>query len=135
MFTSLGQSASAELNIHFDPTPPFLNLDQTPSLAEGILGPLKTNTSLNATTKDEDPALFVLEKGVKGYQAAQRREEVKEEEIPVKSVNIYHVEIEDFSRCILEDKTPPLPPELGLRNLKIALAAYQSAKEGRPVIL
>jgi len=76
-----------------------------------------------------------IEKEVAEYQAAQRREEIKEEEIPVKLANIYQAEIEDFSRCILEDKAPFFPPELGLRNLKIALAAYQSAKEGRPVIL
>jgi hypothetical protein len=61
MFTSLGQNASIELNIHFDPTPPFLNLDQTPSIAEGILGPLETNTNLNASTTDEDPAFFILD--------------------------------------------------------------------------
>lgn len=61
MFTSTGQNASAELNIHFDPTPPFLNIDQTPSIAQGILGPLETNTNLNATTNDEDPVTLVLD--------------------------------------------------------------------------
>jgi len=74
-----------------------------------------------------------IEKEVAGYQAAQCRKEVREEEIRVEPVNIYRAEIEDFSRCILEDKEPSFPPELGLRNLKITLCAYQSAKKVSPL--
>jgi predicted dehydrogenase len=76
-----------------------------------------------------------IEKEVAGYQAAQRREEVREEEIKVEQVNIYQAEIEDFSGCILRDTEPSFPPELGLRNLKIALCAYESARKRKPVRL
>ncbi len=76
-----------------------------------------------------------IEREVAEYQAAQRREEAKEEEIRVKHVNIYKAELEDFSRCILEDKAPSFPPELGLRNLKITLTAYESARKGKPIRL
>lgn len=68
-------------------------------------------------------------------QAAQPRQEIKEEEIKVEPVNIYKAEIEDFSGSILEDKALSFPPQLGLRNLKIALTAYESAKKGKPLRL
>jgi len=69
----------------------------------------------------------------KKYQAEQKREELKEEEIVLEPVNIYQAEIEDFSRCILEDKKPSFTPEEGLHNLKIILACYESAKKGTAV--
>ena len=74
-----------------------------------------------------------LEKEKKGYKAEQRREEIKEEEITLKPVNMYQSEIEDFSRCILEDSQPSLKGEDGLKNLKVILAAYESAKKGRTI--
>ncbi len=66
----------------------------------------------------------------KEYEAEQKREESKEKEIVLEPVNIYQAEIEDFSRCILEDKEPSFTPEQGLHNLKIILACYESAKRG-----
>ena len=74
-----------------------------------------------------------LEKERKGYKAEQKREEIKEEEISLKPVNMYRAEIEDFSRCILEDSQPSFKGEDGLRNLKIVLAAYESAKKERTI--
>jgi len=74
-----------------------------------------------------------FEKEKKGYEAEQKREEIKEEEISLKPVNMYKSEIEDFSRCILEDSEPSFTGEDGLRNLRVILAAYESAKEGKAV--
>ncbi len=74
-----------------------------------------------------------LEKEEKGYEAEQEREKIKEEKITPKSVNIYQSEIEDFSRCILEDTEPSFTGEDGLRNLRIILAAYESAKKARAI--
>ena len=74
-----------------------------------------------------------IEKEEKGYEAAQKREEVKEEEIILKPVNMYQSEIEDFNRCILEDREPSFKGEDGLRNLKIILTAYESSKKRKPV--
>ncbi len=74
-----------------------------------------------------------IEKEKKGYEAEQKREEIKEEEISLRSVNMYQPEIEDFSRCVLEDSEPSLKGEDGLRNLRVILAAYESANEGRSV--
>ena len=39
----------------------------------------------------------------------------------------FAAEIDDFSRCILENKPPRTPGEEGLRDLKIMEAFYQSA--------
>jgi len=74
-----------------------------------------------------------LEKKEKDYEAAQKREEIKEEEISLKPVNMYQSEIEDFGRCILEDSEPSFKGEDGLRNLRVILAAYESAKKGKAV--
>ena len=74
-----------------------------------------------------------IEKEKKGYKAEQKREEIKEEEINLNPVNMYQSEIEDFSRCILEDSQPSFKGEDGLRNLKIILAAYESAKKGKVI--
>ncbi len=74
-----------------------------------------------------------LEKEEKGYKAEQKREEIKEEEITLKPVNMYRSEIEDFSRCIVENSQPSFRGEDGLRNLKIVLAAYESAKKRRAI--
>ena len=52
-----------------------------------------------------------LEKEKKGYKAEQKREEIKEKEISLKPVNMYQSEIEDFSRCILEDTEPSFKGE------------------------
>ena len=74
-----------------------------------------------------------IEKEEKSYEAAQKREEIKEEEVILKPVNMYQSEIEDFDRCILEDTEPSFKGEDGLRNLKIILAAYESARKRKPV--
>lgn len=49
--------------------------------------------------------------------------------------NQFASEIDHFSECILEDKTPFTPGEEGLQDQKIMEAIYQSAREGRPVKL
>ncbi len=76
-----------------------------------------------------------IEEEQKGYQAEQKREEVREETIVLDGGNIYQAEIEDFSECILRggDAQPSFSGEDGLRNLRIVLAAYESARKGRTI--
>ncbi len=78
-----------------------------------------------------------IEEEHKGYQAEQKREEVKEETIVLETKNIYQAETENFSGCILQgkDAQPSFTGEDGLRNLKIVLAAYESAKTGRTIAI
>ncbi len=55
------QQGTTENMIHYDPTQPFLNLDQKPTVNERILGPLTGTVYINSTTIDEDPAFFQLD--------------------------------------------------------------------------
>ncbi len=72
----------------------------------------------------------------KGYEAAQKRSGTEEIEItPSEVVNIYQAQIEDFSDAILNDRVPAVPGEDGLWNLRVVLAAYESARTGRAVRL
>ncbi len=80
-------------------------------------------------------AIAYLSKEVGGYDALQRREPVKGEEIQVEPYNTYQAEIEEFAQAIMEDRPPSVPGEEGLWNQKIILAAYTSAREGRKIIL
>lgn len=61
LYDQATQQATTEIMVHYDPTPPFINLDQEPTVNEKILGPLSGTVFFNATTMDEDPALFILE--------------------------------------------------------------------------
>ena len=61
LFDQTLQQGTTEIMIHYDPTPPFLNLDQQPTVNEGILGPLDGTVHFNSTTLDEDPAFFQLD--------------------------------------------------------------------------
>ena len=48
---------------------------------------------------------------------------------------IYHCEVDHFCRCILEGKPLALPPEEGLKNMRVIEALYNSARRGRAVRL
>jgi predicted dehydrogenase len=43
--------------------------------------------------------------------------------------------MDDFARCILEKTPTRVPGEEGLRDVKIMMAIYESARTGRPVEL
>jgi len=47
----------------------------------------------------------------------------------------FATELDHFSECVMENKTPFTPGEEGLQDQKIMEAIYQSAREGRPVKL
>jgi predicted dehydrogenase len=50
-------------------------------------------------------------------------------------VDQFAAEMDDFSQCILNHKPTIVPGEEGLRDVKIMMAIYQSAKTGQPVKL
>jgi len=49
--------------------------------------------------------------------------------------NHFMAEMDHFSDCVQNNKTPFTPGEEGLQDQKIMEAIYQSAREGRPVKL
>ncbi len=91
-------------------------------LAEGTLG----QSELGQMTA-------ILEEGDKGYEAQQLRAAGGGFEIKPAPVNGYRAEIEGFSKAIETNTEPPIGAADGLWNLKIMLAAYESAKTGQVV--
>ncbi len=55
--------------------------------------------------------------------------------LDIEPVNHFAVEMDDFSRCVLEDKATRTPGEEGLRDLKIMAAIYEAAQSGRSIKL
>lgn len=76
----------------------------------------------------------VLEKEQKEYDAEQKRASAVQRVIePEQVVNIYQAEIEDFCEAVALDREPLISGEVGLRNLKLLIAAYESAKHGKTI--
>jgi len=69
------------------------------------------------------------------YESKQKRivEEAGAKEIGYELVKMYAAEIDHFSECIIEDKEPEISGELGLWNMKIISACYESAKTKKVV--
>jgi glucose-fructose oxidoreductase len=57
------------------------------------------------------------------------------EERPQRVVDHFGAEIDHFSGCIADGSEPLTPGEEGLRDLRIMMAIYEAAREGRPVRL
>ncbi|KAA5542818.1 Gfo/Idh/MocA family protein [Adhaeribacter rhizoryzae] len=55
------------------------------------------------------------------------------EEIKLEGNNHFAAEIDHFSECILENKTPKTPGEEGLQDVKLMMAIYEAAATGKPV--
>jgi predicted dehydrogenase len=55
--------------------------------------------------------------------------------ISLPSVNQFAAEMDDFAQCIMNNKPSKVPGEEGLRDVKIMMAIYESAKTGKPVKL
>ena len=53
--------------------------------------------------------------------------------MPFKPVNPYRAEVERLIKASKTDTTPEVSGEVGLRNLKVALAAYEAARLGKAV--
>ncbi|MDO1451782.1 Gfo/Idh/MocA family oxidoreductase [Rhodocytophaga aerolata] len=60
---------------------------------------------------------------------------VRKENLNIMAKNQFATEMDHFSECILENKSPYTPGEEGMQDQRIMEAIYQSAKEGKPVKL
>ena len=47
----------------------------------------------------------------------------------------FALEMDDFAKCILENRPTRVPGEEGLRDVKIIMAIYESARTGKAVLL
>lgn len=50
-------------------------------------------------------------------------------------VNQQALQMDDFARCVLENKKSKVPGEMGLRDVKILMAIYEAARTGKKVNL
>jgi len=57
------------------------------------------------------------------------------QEIQYTWANHFANEMDDFAQCVLQDKQSRTPGEVGLQDMKIIMAAYESARTGKPVTL
>jgi predicted dehydrogenase len=55
------------------------------------------------------------------------------QEVAYEPVNQFSTEMDDFCQCIMTDKPSRTPGEEGLNDMKVMMAAYESAKTGRAV--
>ena len=55
--------------------------------------------------------------------------------ISLPSVNQFAAEMDDFAQCIVNNQPSKVPGEEGLRDVKIMMAIYESARTGKPVKL
>ncbi len=80
-------------------------------------------------------ATSYLERAIKGYDARQARSESAELVLKVKPSNLYRAQVEFFSDAVLKGGEVPVSGDDGLWNQKIMLAAYESAKKGKSVLV
>ncbi|MFA5392860.1 MAG: Gfo/Idh/MocA family oxidoreductase [Candidatus Ratteibacteria bacterium] len=76
-----------------------------------------------------------VEKGMKGYEAEQKRSQSGGVDLKFPPVNTYQAEIEEFAGAILENRKPVVSGEDGLWSQKLVLAAYESSRTGRTIKL
>ncbi len=79
---------------------------------------------------------ITLEREQRGYDAAQARQEMAQEEVVrPEPVNIYQAHVDAFSRAVMEGQDPPIPGEEGLWSQRVIAACYESARTGQVVEL
>jgi len=76
-----------------------------------------------------------LEEEQSGYDAQQIRKNEDGMIIDPAPVNAYKAEIEEFSAAVLEKRTPKNSAEIGLQNMKVISACYESARTGKTIEL
>lgn len=82
-----------------------------------------------------DPATDYYEHNLHVGRKGADPEKVKEviEERKVKKENQFAAEMDHFSECIRDDKTPRTPGEEGLRDVRLISLIYEAARTGRTV--
>jgi predicted dehydrogenase len=69
-----------------------------------------------------------------GYQGVQGLRS-DGQKIHMPEIDQFAAEMDDFSQCILNQRPTRVPGEEGLRDVKIMMAIYESARTGRAVNL
>ncbi len=101
---------------------------------------LKTLCRTNYDKGGENAFVVTAEKGTFGLNPAynynnSRGTRSDGQAINLPGVNQFAAEMDDFAQCILNNQTSKVSGEEGLRDVKIMLAIYESARTGKPVKL
>jgi predicted dehydrogenase len=89
-------------------------------------------TQLTAEKGDLDLNPLMNYNGNRAYYTPKTGER---QEIQYTWANHFASEMDDFAQCVLQDKQTRTPGEVGLQDMKIIMAAYESARTGKPVKL
>jgi predicted dehydrogenase len=103
-------------------------------------GGLKTKCHTSYERGDANDFLVTAEKGTFGLKPAYgynmaRGMRSDGQAINIPSGNQFASEMDDFAQCIMNKKPSKVSGEEGLRDLKIMMAIYESARTGKPVKL
>ena len=69
--------------------------------------------------------------GHPGKLVVVRGEDAKH--VETKGADCYLLEVDHLSTCVREGKSPMLPPEDGLKDMRVIQAILRSAREHRPI--
>ena len=61
------------------------------------------------------------------------KERGKPRQIELPQINQFAAEMDHFAQCVLNDKTPRTPGEMGLQDVKIMMKLYKSAESGKTI--
>jgi len=103
-------------------------------------GGLNTTCKTNYERSDMHGFTVTAEKGSFGLNPAynynsSRGTRSDGQTINLPSVNQFAAEMDDFAKCIMNNKSSKVSGEEGLRDVKIMMAIYDSARTGKPVKL
>ena len=132
-----------EVSAQFDPvTDPvkFSEVEQGVAWEMTFPGGLKTKCSTSYARSDAKGFKVTAEKGTFGLDPAynynsSRGTRGDGQEINLPAVNQFAAEMDDFAQCILNDQPSKVTGEEGLRDVKIMMAIYESARTNKPVKL
>jgi predicted dehydrogenase len=118
----------------------FKEVEQSVEWEMTFPGGLKTNCRTNYERSGDNAFTVTAEKGTFGLNPAYnynfaRGTRSDGQAINLPAINQFAAEMDDFAQCILNNKPSKVSGEEGLRDVKIMMAIYESAKTGKPVKL
>jgi predicted dehydrogenase len=132
-----------EVSAKFDPvTDPvkFSEVEEGVTWEMTFPGGLNTKCITSYNRNDAKGFTVTAEKGTFGLDPAynynsSRGTRSDGQAINLPSVNQFAAEMDDFAQCIMNNKPSKVSGEEGLRDVKIMMAIYESARTGKPVKL
>ena len=132
-----------EVSAKFDPvTDPvkFSEVEEGVAWEMSFPGGLKTKCSTSYARSDARGFKVTAEKGTFGLDPAynynsSRGTRSDGQAINLPAVNQFATEMDDFAQCILNNRPSKVPGEEGLRDVRIMMAIYESARTEKPVKL